>query len=108
MDTFHTRAAGAAGPPRTDAASGRDRASQLRSPTMAWCAAASPSVSVTGGQVSNTCPGVRSSKAGPRTVTSAPAGPASGWAVVTSDARGRAGPGSEHRGELFHDGDQGR
>src|SRR3984885_10585170 len=102
MDTFHTKAGGATGPPpRTAAASGRDSASQLRSPTMAWWAAARPSVSVTGGQASNTWPGDRSSKAGPRTVISL-------TVVTTSDSRRGMRAGTEHRGQLLDDGDEGR
>src|ERR1700729_3151527 len=113
MDTFHTSEGGATGPPRTSAASGRDSASQLRSPTIAWWAAARPSVSVTGGDVSNPCPGDRSSNAGPRTVTSLttvslPARPASGCVVTASDSCRRVRAGTEHRGQLLDDGDERR
>src|ERR1700733_14209515 len=107
MDTFHTSDVGATGPPRTSDPSGRDSASQLRSPTIAWWAAARPSVSVTGGAVSNTWPGDRSSNAGPRTATSSRAvPPACGLTVLTSHPCRRVRPGAEHRGQLLDDGHQ--
>src|SRR5450755_1134615 len=71
------------GAPRTASARAASRLSASRSPTMAWCAAARPSVSVTPATAPKACPAVSSSKYGPSALmrprlSGGPPGPSGG------------------------------